>query len=67
MLTASYYVEDQKESSMLTALSHALIIIGLTSDVSIYVFADRNVRMLIYSIFRKMCPPVSNRVGDISL
>ena len=67
LLTVSHYVEDQKKSSMLTVLSHALIIIGLTSDVFIYVFADKNVRMLICSIFRKMCRPVSNRVDDTSL
>ena len=51
MLTCSLYVHSRRQYEILQHFSHVPIIVGCISDASIYVFANRNVRKLLWTMF----------------
>ena len=64
LVITSDYVQNVRKSRILFTSFEVLLIVGLTSDAIIYVFANKNVYRLLCSIFRKQR---SSRVGDIEL
>ena len=51
MLTCSLHVHSRRQYEILQHFSHVPIIVGCISDASIYVFANRNVRKLLWTMF----------------
>ena len=58
---------DARKRWLLYISYQALLIVGLTSDVLIYILANKNVYKLLCSFFRKQNVQRSRRVGDLAL
>ena len=52
MFTTSLYVNNRRQHELLNGFSHIPIMVGLVSDAFIYVYADRDVRGLLFTILK---------------
>ena len=64
-LVAVFYFYKGYKRIMLGLVSDILTMIGFISDACIYVFADRNVRKLLCSIFRESHCTAPETAGDV--
>ena len=66
MLTYSTFAKEGRLSEKLYDISDAPILVGFVSDAVIYVLANKNVRTLVGSIFRRKQIQPSNRVHNFA-
>ena len=66
LLIYSIYESNEKLSRILYHSMDIPIVVGFTSDAFIYVVANKDVRKLLFNIFRREQIQRSNRVGDFA-
>ena len=64
LITYNHYTPREERNSIILELAHTAIILGFVSDVTIYIFANKNVRVLICSLCRKRDNHVTGETND---
>ena len=66
LFTYSKYERNEKLSKILFHGTDVPIVVGFASDAFIYVLANRDVRKILFNIFRREQMHRSNRVRDFA-
>ena len=67
MLTSAQYVQSRKQAKVLMAFSQVPILVGIISDLIIYVLANGNVRRFICSKVRSYNLQLTRRPNDVTV